>query len=197
VLAAARGGRQLPRPAQLNVARRTLALLLRGWHGGPRPQQHLLAHDGGAALGDCIAAPLGERREAFQAAGKNRNLVCAIIRLRTSLRAAFLGSHGQAGRGPRAHRRRARRRARRQSRPPGGTFGGYEMTPAPACRCTLWQRECAARAPYCLLVVEWRLSDCRSIPFGKYKSASGHFFVCPFRGWVSCLRRFCGTCRAC
>jgi hypothetical protein len=81
--------------------------------------------------------------------------------------------------------------------PPGGTFGGYEMTPAPACRCTLWQRECAARAPYCLLVVAWRLSDCRSIPFGKYKSASGHFFVCPFRGWVSCLRRFCGTCRAC
>src|SRR5262249_7382405 len=41
-----------------------------------------------------IAAPLGERREAFQAARKNRNLVCAIIRLRTSLRAASLGSHG-------------------------------------------------------------------------------------------------------
>src|SRR5262249_57692572 len=43
VLAAARGERQLPRPEQLNVARRTLALSLRGWHGGPRPQQHLLA----------------------------------------------------------------------------------------------------------------------------------------------------------
>ena len=61
----------------------------------PRPQQHLLAHDGGAALGDRIAAPLGEQRETFQAARKNRNLVCAIIRLRTSLRAASLGSHGQ------------------------------------------------------------------------------------------------------
>src|SRR5262249_43384249 len=83
--AAAGGGRQWPRPEQLNVARRTLALSLRGWHGGPRPQQHLLAHDGGAALGDRIAAPLDERREAFQAARKNRNLVCAIIRLRTSL----------------------------------------------------------------------------------------------------------------
>jgi len=38
VLAAARGGRQLPRPEDLNVARRTLALSLRGWqigfHGG-------------------------------------------------------------------------------------------------------------------------------------------------------------------
>ncbi len=43
---------------------------MQGWHGGPRPQQHLLAHDGGAALGDRIAAPLGERREAFQAARK-------------------------------------------------------------------------------------------------------------------------------
>jgi hypothetical protein len=43
---------------------------LRGWHGGTRPKQHLLAHDGGAALGDRIAAPLGERREAFQAARK-------------------------------------------------------------------------------------------------------------------------------
>jgi len=75
VLAAARGGRQLPRPEQLNVARRTLALSLRGWHGGPRPQQHLLAHDRGAALGDRVAAPLGERREAFQAARKRRNLV--------------------------------------------------------------------------------------------------------------------------
>jgi hypothetical protein len=83
VLAAARGGRQLPRPEHLNVARRTLALSLRGWHGGPRPQQHLLTHDGGVTLGDRIAAPLGERREAFQAARKNRNLVCAIIRLRT------------------------------------------------------------------------------------------------------------------
>jgi hypothetical protein len=46
-------------------------------------------------LGDRIAAPLGERREAFQVARKNRNLVCAIIRLRTSLRAATLGSQGQ------------------------------------------------------------------------------------------------------
>src|SRR5262249_52935906 len=36
-LAAARGGRQLPRPEQLNVARRTLALSLRGWHGGQSP----------------------------------------------------------------------------------------------------------------------------------------------------------------
>jgi hypothetical protein len=52
VLAAARGGRQLPRPEHLNVARPTLALSLRGWQGGPRPQQHLLAYDGGAALGD-------------------------------------------------------------------------------------------------------------------------------------------------
>jgi len=34
-------------------------------------QQHLLAHDGGVALGDRIAAPLGERREAFQVARKN------------------------------------------------------------------------------------------------------------------------------
>ena len=42
----------------------------RGWRGCPRPQQHLLAHHGGAALGDRIAAPLGERREAFQAARK-------------------------------------------------------------------------------------------------------------------------------
>ena len=68
---------------------------MRRWYGGPRPQQHLLAHDGGTALGDRITAPLGERREAFQAARKNRNLVCAIIRLRTSLRAASLGSHRQ------------------------------------------------------------------------------------------------------
>jgi hypothetical protein len=52
VLTAARGGRQLPRPENLNVARRTLALSLRGWQGGPRPQQYLLAYDGGAALGD-------------------------------------------------------------------------------------------------------------------------------------------------
>src|SRR5262249_25641380 len=37
VLAAARGGRRLPRPEQLNVARRTLALSLRGWHGGQPP----------------------------------------------------------------------------------------------------------------------------------------------------------------
>ena len=36
MLAAARGGRQLPRPEYLNVARRTLALSSRGWHGGPR-----------------------------------------------------------------------------------------------------------------------------------------------------------------
>ena len=33
MLAAALGGRQLPRPEQLNVARRTLAFSLRGWHG--------------------------------------------------------------------------------------------------------------------------------------------------------------------
>jgi hypothetical protein len=41
-----------------------------GGLGGLRPQQHLFAHDDGAAFGDCIAAPLGERREAFQAARK-------------------------------------------------------------------------------------------------------------------------------
>jgi hypothetical protein len=35
-------------------------------------QQDLLAHDGGVALGDRIAAPLGEWCEAFQAARKNR-----------------------------------------------------------------------------------------------------------------------------
>jgi hypothetical protein len=57
-------------------------------------------------LGDRIAVPLGEWPEASQAARKNRNLVCATLRLRTSLRAASLGSHGQAGRGPRAQRRR-------------------------------------------------------------------------------------------
>jgi hypothetical protein len=50
---------------------RNEGLSLRRWHGGPRPQQNLLAHDGGAALADRIAAPLGERREPFQAAGKN------------------------------------------------------------------------------------------------------------------------------
>ena len=33
MLEAAGGGRQLPRPEQLNVARRTLAFSLRGWHG--------------------------------------------------------------------------------------------------------------------------------------------------------------------
>jgi hypothetical protein len=38
-------------------------------HGG-RPPQYLLAHDGAMALGDRIAAPLGERREALQAARK-------------------------------------------------------------------------------------------------------------------------------
>ena len=51
MLAAARGGRQLPRPEQLNVARRTLAFSLRGSRGR---QQHLFAHDGGVALGDRI-----------------------------------------------------------------------------------------------------------------------------------------------
>jgi hypothetical protein len=53
----------------------------------------LLGHDGGAALDDRIAASLGERREAFRTARKNWNLGWAIIRLRTSLRAASLGSH--------------------------------------------------------------------------------------------------------
>jgi hypothetical protein len=45
-------------------------------------QQHLLAHDGGVALGDRIAAPFGERREALQAAQKSeissaRSSACA------------------------------------------------------------------------------------------------------------------------
>jgi hypothetical protein len=80
VLAAALGGRQLPRPEQLNVARRTLAFSLRGWHGSRGRQHDLFVHYGGEALGDRIAAPLGERREASQAARKNRNLVCATLR---------------------------------------------------------------------------------------------------------------------
>src|SRR5262245_63896533 len=47
---------------------------LRRWHGGPRPQQNLLAQDAGAALGDRIAAALGERGEALKAASKKPEL---------------------------------------------------------------------------------------------------------------------------
>jgi hypothetical protein len=58
-------------PASRNLMElNTEGLSLRGWHGGPRPEQHLLAHGGGAALGDYIAALLGKRPEAFQAARK-------------------------------------------------------------------------------------------------------------------------------
>jgi hypothetical protein len=37
---------------------------------GPRPEQHLLAHDCGRAFGDRIPTPFGEWREAFYAARK-------------------------------------------------------------------------------------------------------------------------------
>jgi len=168
VLAAARGGRQLPRPAQLNVARRTLALLLRGWHGGPRPQQHLLALDGGAARrlhsGSARRAPRSLPGRGQKPESRLRDHPLAHL---ASSRVSWFHMGKPVRVLVRTADELAAVRDGNPAAPPVGTFGGYEMTPAPACRCTLWQRECAARAPYCLLVVEWRLSDCRSIPFGK------------------------------
>ena len=50
------------------------SLRIARWHGSRGRQQLLLAHEGGVALGDRIAAaPLPERRKALQAARINRN----------------------------------------------------------------------------------------------------------------------------
>ena len=64
MLAAALGGRQLSRPEQLNVARRTLAFSLRGWHGSRGRQQHLFVHDGGVASRRSHSGPEQRRGEA-------------------------------------------------------------------------------------------------------------------------------------
>jgi hypothetical protein len=74
VLAAARGGRQLPRPEQLNVARRTLAC---HYEGGTvaRGRSSTCSLTTAARLSaNRIAAPLGERRKALDQASYDLNV---------------------------------------------------------------------------------------------------------------------------